>query len=126
MRLIIDSSVLIDHLRGGKTSTLFFQKAEAAQAELFIPTIVVFELFSGQSTKNQQVSVKISKLIEQFKRIDLNEKIAITAGELYRDLNKNIDPEDCIIASSALTVGASVATLNKKHFTQIPNLILFN
>lgn len=122
MKLVVDSSILIDHLRGGSIwSQLLYDFKE--DLELFVPTIVIFELFSGKSSKDSVD--QINKLLKVFKRLELNEKIARQAGELHRDAGKNIDSEDCIIAASALEIGASVLTLNKKHFAQIPNLPIY-
>lgn len=126
MKIIIDSSVLIDSLRGGKDGDLIFDKIEKLDAEIFIPTIVIFELFSGQSSKNSSIRAKITNLIRNFKRIELTEEIAVRAGTLYRQFGKHIGVSDYIIAASALDLGGTVVTLNRKHFEQIPGLDLFD
>lgn len=125
MKLVIDSSVLIDYLRGGTTADQLFNRIEKQNAELFIPTIVIFELFSGQSSENPLTRNKIINLIRDFHRIEFTEELAIHAGELYRKLGKHISPQDYIIAASALELNAQVVTLNKKHFEQIPHLALY-
>ena len=125
MKLIIDSSVLIDSLRGGKTGNLLFHNIEIQDADVFIPTIVIFELFSGRSSKNFLIRTKIANLIRSFKRIELTEEIAVRAGELYGQVGKHIGVSDYIIAASALQIGAKVVTLNSKHFEHIPTLSLY-
>lgn len=125
MKLVIDSSILIDHLRGGSKFDLFLTKQRINESRLFIPTIVIFELFSGKSTKKTSIIHEISDLLRYFQRIDLNESIAKKAGELYRDIGSHIDPVDYIIAASALEIGGTVVTLNKKHFAQIQNLPIY-
>lgn len=125
MKLVVDTSVLIDHLRGGKHSTVIFDRIEKQNAELFIPTIVIFELFSGKSAQDKSTAHKITELIYDFKRIDLREEIAILAGELNRKIGKHISPQDYIVAGSALLIGGTVLTLNIKHFEQIPHLVLY-
>ncbi|MBI2327889.1 type II toxin-antitoxin system VapC family toxin [Candidatus Curtissbacteria bacterium] len=122
MRLVIDSSILIDYLRGGIIAKQLFDAIEKQNHELFIPTIVIFELFSGTSTNNPLVRRTIMNLISDFERIELTEEIAIRAGELYRQTGKHISPQDYIIAASALEIGGTVVTLNKKHFKEIPHL----
>lgn len=126
IKLVIDTSVLIDHLRGGTVIEDIFGQIEKEDAQLFIPTIVIYELFSGSSTKNSSVRIKIENLIQDFKKIELSEEIAVTAGKLYRELGKQVSAQDYIIAASALSIGATVLTLNKKHFQQIPGLNLYN
>ncbi len=124
MRLIVDTSVLIDHLRGGSTWKDVLDKLPA-DTELFVATIIFYELFSGKSTNDPAIISKIHKLLSNFERIDLNEDIARQAGVLFRDTKKTLQVPDYIIVASALGINATVMTLNKKHFQQIPNLSIY-
>jgi predicted nucleic acid-binding protein len=124
MNLVVDTSILIDHLRGGNT----WKKIVAENGEnlkLFVPTIVIFELFSGQSTRDPSMIVKIYQLLDNFQRVQLDENIAKIAGELFRDLKKHIQISDYIIAATALSTNTTVLTLNRKHFEQIPGLAIY-
>lgn len=125
MKLLIDASILIDYLRGGIVGTQFFDQIVNQNVEFLIPTIIIFELFSGKSTKNPLIAKKIADFIASFKRIELTEEIALRAGKLYRQTGKALGPQDYIIAASALELNATVVTLNKKHFEQIINLKLY-
>lgn len=126
MKIVVDTSILIDYLRGGKRGGQFIEEVEGDDdSELFLPTIVVFELFSGQSTKSPIVVTKILNLLKFFQRIELTEEIAIQAGQLYRDTKKTLQVPDYIIAASAVQINAQVATLNQRHFEQIPNINLY-
>lgn len=125
MKIVFDTSIFIDYLRGGTIGEEIFDQIEKQNAQLFIPTMVIFELFSGKSTKNPSVRIKITNMIQNFKRIELTEEIAIMAGKLYREIGKQVSTQDYIIAVSALSIGASVLTLNQKHFQQIPGLDLY-
>lgn len=126
MKIVVDSSIIIDYLRGGKNWEELISSAETEQdVQLFLPTIVIFELYSGTSTKNVKKLQEMIYFISQFQRIDLNENIARLAGELSRDVQQHIQAPDYIIAASALQMNAQVVTLNKKHFEQIPNINLY-
>lgn len=125
MKVIVDSSIIIDYLRGGKKWDEFIDYAEK-DIQLFLPTVVIFELFSGSSTRNAYKLREMSAFISEFQRIDLNENIARVAGELFRDAKIKIQAADCIIAATALEIGGTVLTLNEKHFQQIPNLKLYD
>lgn len=125
MKLVVDTSILIDILRTEKTWDELIGKIKEQNAEIFIPTIVIFELYTGKSSINPIIKNIISNLIRNFRRIELTEVIARHAGELYRDIGKHIDAEDYIIAASALEIGGTVLTLNTKHFRQIPNLTIY-
>lgn len=124
MKVVVDTSVIIDYLRGG-TKWAEFLAGVSRDIELFLPTVVIFELFSGVSTKSPDKKQDILDFIKKFHRVNLDEEIAIKGGELFRDLKKSIQVSDYIIAASALSIGASVLTLNKKHFQQIPGLDLY-
>lgn len=124
MKVVIDTSILIDYLRGSKKWETFIKEIDD-DAELFLPTIVIFELFSGNSTKNLARRFDVIDLLKQFRQIDLDEAIARVAGELYRDVKQTLEVPDYIIAASALSINATVLTLNKKHFGQIPNIHLY-
>lgn len=122
MKIVIDSSILIDYLRGGIKWQEFLESAPQ-NAELFLPTIVIFELFSGKSAKKAQVATAILALLQQFTPIELTAAISQRAGELYK--GSHIDAVDYIIAATALELHASVLTLNTKHFQQITSLNLY-
>ncbi len=126
MKIVVDSSIIIDYLRGGKKWDEFISAAETEQdPQLFLPTIVIFELYSGTSTKRIKKLQEMIYFINQFERIDLNEHIARLAGELSRDIKHHIQAPDYIIAASALQINAEVVTLNQKHFEQIPHLAIY-
>lgn len=124
MKVVVDSSIIIDYLRGGKKWDDFIDSVER-NTQLFLPTVVIFELFSGNSTRNRHNLQKMITFIHEFQRIDLNESIAKAAGELFRDGKIKIQAADYIIAASALEIGGAVLTLNQKHFQQIPHLPLY-
>lgn len=127
MKIVVDTSILIDYLRGGKKGAQFIEEVEKDDdSELFLPTIVIFELFSGQSTKSPVVATRILSLLKFFQRIELTEEIARQAGQLFRDTKKTLQVPDYIIAASALQVNAAVVTLNEKHFEQIPNINIYS
>ncbi|OGE26863.1 hypothetical protein A3C26_03090 [Candidatus Daviesbacteria bacterium RIFCSPHIGHO2_02_FULL_39_12] len=124
MKVVVDSSIIIDYLRGGIKWEKFIASA-GEEVELFLPTMAIFELFSGKSTKNPRKLRDMFNFISQFRRMDLDDKIAKRAGEIYRDMSVTLQVPDYIIAASALEINGMVVTLNKKHFEQIPNLILY-
>lgn len=124
MKVVVDTSILIDYLRDG-TKWETFVKNVGEDVELFLPTIVIFELFTGNSTKSMAKKTELVDFLKQFSRINLDEQIAKRAGGLLRDLKTTLQVPDYIIAASALEIGATVVTLNQKHFQQIPQLKLY-
>lgn len=125
MNYIFDTSIIIDALRQNKKAREVFKKFDNNNDHLFVPTIVGFELFSGKTSSDKNQITKINKLMSYFTEVDLTWKISKLAGEIYRDDTKSLEVPDYIIAATAMEIGAQVVTLNKKHFNQIPNLMLY-
>lgn len=124
MKLALDTNIFIDKLRGGVKLDEFLSNINEG-VELFLPTVVVFELFSGLSSKQKTVTEKIIGFRKYFREIDLNWSIAKKAAEIHRD-NSSIEAFDCIVAATAIEIGAQVVTLNKKHFSQIPQVVIYS
>lgn len=124
MKLVLDTSIIIDYLRNDKRGVAFFNK-EQEDIAFYLPTIVIFELFSGKSTQNFAKLKIIIDFIRYFQRIELTESIAERAGQIYRDISTTLQVPDYIIGASALEIGGMVVTLNRKHFEQIPNLAIY-
>lgn len=124
MELVCDTSILIDKLRGGKKWDEFVESVED-DVNLYLPTIVVFELYSGKSTKSAVEVEKLNKVTKHFERVDLSEQIAVRAGGIYRDGVKDLQVPDYVIAATALELGAEVVTLNRKHFEKVPGVKIF-
>ncbi|SRR5258705_5961096 len=125
MRYIFDTSILIDGLRTGKNARDTVALFDNKDNFLYISSITAFELFAGLSSKKIDQIKKIKKLLDYFEIIDLNWNIGKIAGEIYRDKAKNLQVPDYIIAATALEIGATVVTLNKKHFEKIENLLIY-
>ncbi len=124
MKIVVDSSILIDYIRGGERWVKFIRESEE-ELELYLPTIVVFELFSGKSTKAPEHEKEVHKLLKNFQLIQLTTDIAKQAGEIYRDVSSSLGVADYLIAASAISINGQVLTLNQKHFKQIPGLKIY-
>lgn len=124
MKIVIDTSVLIDFSRRGRG--LFknlIKGARENRLDLYVSTISVVEFWAGQSMKNKVKVKEAENIFSRMITISLDEKIAKTAGQLIR--NGLIIGFDSIIAATALEIGAKVATNNVKHFSKIKNLKTF-
>ena len=123
-QIVIDSDVFIDYSRiqtGLLPRLLDLQKQQ--KAEIFVSSVTVFELFSGKLSLVQEDSLQgILKIV---KIVPLDETIAKFAGEINRDNKINAGIADILIAATALFLKARLATKNKKHFKNIPNLKFF-
>lgn len=125
MNYIFDTSIIIDALRQNKKAREVFKKFDNNNHHLFVSSIIGFELHSGKSSTDENQIKQINKLMSYFTEVDLTWKISKIAGEIYRDQTKILEVPDYIIAATAMEIGAQVVTLNKKHFSQIPNLMIY-
>jgi tRNA(fMet)-specific endonuclease VapC len=123
--VVIDTSVIIDHSRAGigQFKELLELKMND-DVQLYMPTIVVSELWAGSESKTKTGLSKLNKILQPFELVELSIPIAKIVGELIRD--KQVFGFDAIIAASALYLKARVATGNRKHFTKVSGLKLFN
>jgi predicted nucleic acid-binding protein len=99
-KFLLDSDILIDHLRGAyRIEGLAKRLAINQKGSCYISVITISEIFSGQSMQNPSHRKQAVELMGSFLKIDLNESIAEHAGELRR-LYK-IPLIDALIAASA-------------------------
>jgi predicted nucleic acid-binding protein len=120
MKIVIDSSVIIDFTRAGVG---VFPNLFSPKNEIYVPTIVISELWAGKSMNKKENRRILEKIIKAFRRVDLDEKIARKTGELLR--SGVILGFDAIIAATALSINAQLATSNLKHFQKVKNLKFF-
>lgn len=119
--LVLDSSILIDHLRGNSAATEFLE-VQGRQGALFVPSLVAWELWKGASTPRQRsglVSLLSSLEVDPF-----TGALAELAGELHRRLEsegQRAPTYDLLIASHALLRGIPVATRDRDYH-RIPGL----
>lgn len=125
MKVVIDSSIIIDYIRGsfGLFEDLAFLSKKKS-IRLYIPTVVVLELWKGQSMESEDVAIKVERMLRICKISTLTEQIAKHAGELIRK-GIIIDFIDACIAATALYLDAQLATQNRKHFEKVKRLKLF-
>ncbi|MBA3603007.1 MAG: type II toxin-antitoxin system VapC family toxin [Parachlamydiaceae bacterium] len=117
-KLLIDTDVIIDYLRGNSLAIAYLNEVQAKYI-CYISTITIAELFSGVRDENEkQLLHNFSK---EFYVSMFNESLAQKAGLFRRDYGKSHGASlaDCIIAAIAEDLGATLITLNKKHFPML-------
>lgn len=118
---LIDSSILIDCLRG-RSSAITFLGGQSAGSRPRTHLLVAAELSAGARDKAEQ------SLIDSFLRgLDValpDEADGLAALDLFRrfHLSHGVDRPDCQIAATALRLSVDVFTLNVKHFGAFPGL----
>lgn len=122
MKVFIDSSVIIDHLRQKrKRRKTFFQTILDESEEMFISLITLGEIYSGESATRQEK--EIEEILGTVKIIDLDPSLMKEAGKIRR--KTKIFLPDAIIAATSLNLNLPLATLNAKDFRKVAGLALY-
>lgn len=119
--LVVDSSVLIDHLRGASASTEFL-KRERRKGPVLVPSLVAWELWKGAGTPKQRTGVQ--ELLSALDADPFGPAMAQLAGELHVQLRASgrMPPVfDLLIASHALFHGLPLAT-HDRDYAGIPGV----
>lgn len=122
MRLVLDSSVLIDQLRDERRASALLDGALRRGDELWSSYVVRVEVLVGVLPGEEQ---RTDRLFELIRWVEVDRAQADAAGELGRRFLRShpgIDPTDLIVAALALQLEAKLMTLNVKHFPMFPGL----
>ena len=122
MRLLLDTSVLIDHLRGEKRASDLLLQASRSGSELWSVTVVRTEILAGMRPREEALT---RLLLDQINWQEVTIDIADLAGALarrYLRSHTGVDTVDYLIAAAAQFLGADLKTLNVKHFPMFPRL----
>lgn len=119
--LLLDSDVLIDYLRQRPQAVAYLRTLTVVP---LLSAIVVAELFSG--VRDGQERTQLEAFIRASRVVPVDEQIAIQAGLLRRQYRLSHRPElpDMLIAATALTHNATLVTLNGKHFSTLPDVLV--
>lgn len=113
--LLIDSDVLIDHLRKERKA-LDFLAAEIEEGSLlFISVISRTEILAGMKSGEEEA---VKSLFELMKPVDIDVTIADKAGEYLRKFSKShaLNIGDAVIAATSHEMTLKLITKNVKHY----------
>lgn len=120
-KILIDTSIIIDHLRlKDKTQTILY-KLFQEKHDLFASILTHTESYAGKSIwEKESVRNHLKNILSGIKILPLEENVSEKAGGIRAKYNTDII--DAIIASTALHHNMTLATLNVKDFQKIPGL----
>lgn len=123
--VILDTSIIIDHLRSSaKTTRLTKLAKKHHKEELAISVLSVQELYEGKSTRNKKKERALLSIISPLRILQYNYEIAKTAGKIARDSAHLMELADAAIAATCILNNASLATLNEKDFRGVKGIEL--
>ena len=120
-RVLIDTSILIDHLRrGNKERTAFYRAAQ--RFDCLVSAITEFEFRVGSTAANRDF---VAALLELTPILPFDSACVRAATDIYRDLrasNRLIALPDLFIAATAIAHDLPLLTLNLVHFERVGSL----
>jgi predicted nucleic acid-binding protein len=108
--ILIDTDVLIDHLRGAR-------QLAPGRHRLHYSVITRAELFAGNTASNL-----VSTLLAPFREIPVDRAVAERAGRIRRE--SGIRLPDALIAATAIEHRLGLATRNRSDFEPVRSLRL--
>jgi predicted nucleic acid-binding protein len=120
--ILIDSDVLIAHLRGVPAAGQWLVGARSADGPLHVSVVSVAEITGGMRAHEKR---QVWRLLASLRVEDVNEVVARRAGEFMRQFRAShsaIGLGDYLIAATADVRGYELATLNVRHFPMFKGL----
>jgi predicted nucleic acid-binding protein len=120
MRLVLDSSFVIDHLRGERAAVARLRRIFEDGDEPIVTEIVVCEVRAGLLAADEP---HLTALLEPLEFVQPGQETAMLAGRWRSDLRRRgrtLALGDSLIAASAHHLGATVITRNVRDFLQTP------
>ena len=112
-KVILDTDVLIDFLRGREAVRTFLLET----ANHSIPCCSVISVAEIHAGMRPEESERTTTLLDGLVVLPVTRKIAEVAGHFKRKTkSRRLELADCLIAATAYVEGASVATGNAKDY----------
>jgi predicted nucleic acid-binding protein len=122
VRLLVDTSVLIDQLRGDPRAAQVLMDAAQRKDELWSVAVVRTEVLAGMRKGEER---RTNALLDALRWQDVTVEIADRAGEmarLYLRSHSGVDTVDYLVAAASELLGAGLLTCNVKHFPMLSGL----
>lgn len=120
--ILVDSDVLIEHLRGNEQALAWLVRTRQSSGPLAISVVSLTEVAGGMRSPERR---EVMRLLGSMHRFEVTEQVAWRASTLmreYRRSHSGIGLGDYLIAATALTEGLELATLNVRHYPMFEGL----
>jgi predicted nucleic acid-binding protein len=119
--IVVDTSALIDSLVGPRRSSARMRELIASGERLVLPALVLYEWWRGPRRPEELAAQEA--LFPTEAALSFGPDQASTAARLYRTVPRARGRElDLAIAAHAITLDASLWTLNRADFRDIPGV----
>lgn len=119
-RLLVDTDVLIEYLRGHERAIDYL---EGLEADLSVSVVSVAELFAG--VRGDEEEHGLQQFLLAFTVLPVTETVARTGGFYRREYRPSHGTglADALIAATAAEHGFSLATFNWRYFPMISEIV---
>jgi len=123
MKLVVDASILIDHINGHvPMARAIISSALERGDELWSSYVVRTEVLAGMRAGEEHRTHDLLRILN-WAPVDRAESDAAAAlGRRHGRTHPAIDTPDLLLAELAQRLGAEVLTMNVKHFPMFPGL----
>jgi len=121
MSALVDTSILIDHLRGHPGAAALLEEERAAGV-LHASEITRLEVLAGMRPAEEDPT---RSLLSTLVWHPVDAEVATEAGTLGRrwcPSHNAVDSADLAIAATAVLIGGRLLTVNVRHFPMFPGL----
>jgi hypothetical protein len=118
--VVLDSDILIDHLRGFKPAKDVMVKVGRREVAAFISGVTEAELLSGAECRDLRKKRLVVETIKLFTKVPVDNKISQKAGEFRR--RYGVPLLDAIVGATAFYKKAELWTRNVEHFRKIKEI----
>jgi predicted nucleic acid-binding protein len=118
--VVLDTSILVALFRGSKDARTFVTSVPLSRR--WISAVTAAELVEG--CRNRQEIRKLDRELRRYNLAWITEAQSQLADRWHRRfrLSHGVGYLDSLIGAAAFSLGATVATLNDKHFRALPGL----
>lgn len=120
--ILVDSDVLIAHLRGIVAAREWLLDARKRTGPLAVSVVSVAEISGGMRSGERRA---VTRLLDSLRALPVDRSVAWRAGQLRRRFHRShqaIGIADYLIAATAELHGCELATLNVRHFPMVEDL----
>jgi predicted nucleic acid-binding protein len=122
MRVVLDSSVFIDHLRGNAGARAAVSEHVDRGDQLWGIVVSRAEVLAGMRSGERSETIR---LLDRVSWLDIDVDIADDAGALARRFRRShpgLQLADCVIAAGVRRLGGVLLTQNVRHFPMFDGL----
>lgn len=122
MTILVDTHILIDHLRRRPEARRLIERALDTSVPVHASTLTKIELLAGMRSDERTAT---RALVDAMRWAPVTEEIAERAGTLarnHRASHREVGIVDYVIAATAESLHAELWTLNVRHFPMFPEL----